>query len=245
LEESAIMGGVYAERPAPGLACIWVHVIEGPTRILPDACSDLIWRAGEGAWLAGPDTTATLTELPDGTVLVGARFAPGAGGPALGRPLEAVRDQDVPLPGLVDPGLEPAEALRELTAAALRLTRAGPADRAVLEAARRLAADPRRRVPALADELGLSERQLRRRCLAAAGHTPKTLQRVLRLQRVVRAMDAGERDLARLAAEHGFADQAHLTGECTDLAGMPPARLAATRSGGAGTRAAGTTSRRT
>jgi AraC-like DNA-binding protein len=224
---------VYAERPAPGLACVWVHVVEGPTRILPDACSDLIWRRGEGAWLAGPDTTAAVAELPSGSVLVGARFAPGAGGPALDLALERVRDQRMPLPGLLDPDLEPAEALRELTAAATRMTRAAPADRAVLEAARRLAADPRHRVPELADELGLSERQLRRRCLAAAGYAPKTLARVLRLQRVVRAIDAGERDLARLAADHGFADQSHLSGECTELAGLTPAALALSRAGGA------------
>jgi AraC-like DNA-binding protein len=237
------MGGVYAERPAPGLACVWVHVVERPTRILPDACSDLIWRAGEGAWLAGPDTTAALAQLPAGTVLVGARFAPGAGGPALGLQLESVRDRRVPLPGLVDPALEPAQALRELAAAALRMTHEGPADRAVLEAARRLAADPRRRVPALAAELGLSERQLRRRCLAAAGHAPKALQRVLRLQRVVRAIDAGERDLARLAADHGFADQAHLTGECSELAGLSPAALVRTRSSSAAAAAGRTTAR--
>jgi AraC-like DNA-binding protein len=221
---------VYRERPAAGLACVWVHVADGPARILPDACSDLVWRAGEGAWLAGPDTTAAVADLPAGTVLVGARFAPGAGGPALRRSLEGVRDQRLPLPDLgVDPGLVPAEALRRLTAAAQRMALAGPPDRAVLEAARRLHADPRARVPALADDLGLSERQLRRRCLAAAGHAPKTLGRVLRLQRVVRAIDAGEDDLARLAADHGYADQAHLTHDCTELAGLAPAALIRSR----------------
>ena len=222
---------MYRERPAAGLACVWVHVTDGPARILPDACSDLIWREGVGAWLAGPDTTAAVADLPPGTVLVGARFAPGAGGPALRRSLESVRDQRLALPGLgVDPGLEPAEALRRLTTAAQRMALENPPDRAVLEAARRLRADPRARVPVLADDLVLSERQLRRRCLVAAGHAPKVLQRVLRLQRVVRAIDAGEDDLARLAADHGYADQAHLTSESTALAGLSPAALVRCRS---------------
>jgi AraC-like DNA-binding protein len=228
---------VYRELPAPaaapGLACLWVQRVEpgaGPTRILPDACSDLIWIQHAGVHLAGPDTTAAVAELPPGTLLIGARFGPGAGGPALGRSLEGLRDQRLPLPGVLDPDLDPQDALRRLTARAAAMVSAAPPDDAVREAARRLAADPRRRTGALAADLGLSERQLRRRCLAAAGHAPKPLQRVLRLQRVVRAMDAGEHDLARLAADHGYADQAHLTGDCSDLAGLPPAALLRSRS---------------
>ena len=50
----------YRERPAPGaLDCLWVRVAgeEGErTDVLPDACSDLIWRAARGAFVAGPDT---------------------------------------------------------------------------------------------------------------------------------------------------------------------------------------------
>ena len=36
-------------------------------------------------------------------------------------------------------------------------------------------------------------------------------------------------DLARLALDAGYADQAHMTAECTRLAGAPPARLLAAR----------------
>jgi AraC-like DNA-binding protein len=39
----------------------------------------------------------------------------------------------------------------------------------------------------------------------------------------------GGPDLAWLAAETGYADQAHLTRECVRLAGLPPAALAAQR----------------
>jgi AraC-like DNA-binding protein len=216
---------VYRELAAPPLACLWIRTGGDTTRVLPDACSDLIWQAGRGAFVAGPDTgPVPVTSAPD-TVFVGARFGPGAGGAALGRPLSELRDRRVELAELdrrlADrlPGdLEPDEAARRLAAIALA---APPADAAIAEAARRLQ-QPRTRVETLAQDLGLSERQLRRRCNAAAGYGPKTLQRVLRFRRF---LSAGDRDLARAALDAGYADQSHLTRECTRLAGRPPAAL--------------------
>jgi methylphosphotriester-DNA--protein-cysteine methyltransferase len=86
-------------------------------------------------------------------------------------------------------------------------------------AARRVA---RQDVGALAREIYVSERQLRRRFHAAVGYGPKTLARVLRFRRFVEAIDRGHTDLAALAWEAGYADQAHLTREATRLAGLPP-----------------------
>jgi AraC-like DNA-binding protein len=50
---------------------------------------------------------------------------------------------------------------------------------------------------------------------------------VLRFQRFLHAARAAgpERSLARLAADTGYADQAHLTRESRDLAGLPPGAL--------------------
>jgi AraC-like DNA-binding protein len=236
----------YRELPPPpalrgAIACLWVRVAGPPgpdVRVLPDGCADLVWRAGEGAFVAGPDTGPVLTTAPAGTVVVGARFAPGAGGPALGRPLEALRDARMEVadlrPGLAArlPGtLEPAAALREVARVTAELVAAGPPDAAVRAAARRLDADPGTRVDALADDLGLSERQLRRRCRAAAGYGPKTLGRVLRFRRYLALCDAEgpDADLAGLAWQAGYADQPHLTRECARLAGMTPAALAQAR----------------
>jgi methylphosphotriester-DNA--protein-cysteine methyltransferase len=70
---------------------------------------------------------------------------------------------------------------------------------------------------------------LRRRCQAAVGYGPKTLQRVLRFRRFVSRVDAtpaARIDLAALAADAGYADQAHLTRECAQLSGLTPAALA-------------------
>jgi methylphosphotriester-DNA--protein-cysteine methyltransferase len=81
--------------------------------------------------------------------------------------------------------------------------------------------------------IGIGDRQLRRRFLDAVGYGPKTLERILRFQRFL--MLEGD-DLARLALEAGYADQAHLTRECTRLAGLPPAALLAEGAGPAGER---------
>ena len=200
--------------------------------MLPDACSDLIWRSGHGALVAGPDTGPSPSSVPAGAVILGVRFVPGAGGPALGLPLRELRDQRLDaaelwpeLAARLTRDLAPREALSGLVALAHTLVAASPPDRAVQAAARRLA-DPRSRVEPLAGGLGLSERQLRRRFHATVGYGPKTLQRVLRFRRLLAGIDCApdNPDFARLAFDAGYADQAHMTRDCGRLAGLSPLR---------------------
>jgi AraC-like DNA-binding protein len=79
---------------------------------------------------------------------------------------------------------------------------------------------------AVADEVGLSTRQLHRRCTTAFGYGPATLARILRFQRFVRSATGvppgGPVGLAGLAAHAGYADQAHLTRECRAITGETP-----------------------
>jgi AraC-like DNA-binding protein len=52
----------------------------------------------------------------------------------------------------------------------------------------------------------------------------------MRLRRFLALAEAdASHDLARAAVEAGYADQPHLTRECTQLAGLPPAALLAAR----------------
>jgi AraC-like DNA-binding protein len=78
----------------------------------------------------------------------------------------------------------------------------------------------------LAQRVGLSERQLLRRCRDALGYGPKTLGRIFRFQRFqsIAAAKPGA-GLAELAADAGYSDQPHLTRECVRLAGVTPAML--------------------
>jgi AraC-like DNA-binding protein len=236
----------YTEWRAPdalrgAVACLWAQVnTEGADRaglVLPDGCTDLIWEQARGAFVAGPDTGPVPTTMAAGTVILGVRFRPSAGGPALGIPLSELRDQRVDLADLrpADAGRLPA-ALDPQTAAArvldvtAALVDSGAPDPAVTWAAR-LLRDPQTRIEDVAVAVGLSMRHLRRRCHAAVGYGPKTLQRVLRFRRFVSRIDAcpGVLDLAAIAAEAGYADQAHLTRECGSLSGLTPVVLARQR----------------
>ncbi|MGA5757594.1 DUF6597 domain-containing transcriptional factor [Nonomuraea bangladeshensis] len=82
-----------------------------------------------------------------------------------------------------------------------------------------------RSVSEVARDLGLSERQLHRRSLTAFGYAPKTLQRIVRFQRALRLARAGV-PLATVAAEAGYADQAHLSHEVKRLSGVSLRTLA-------------------
>jgi AraC-like DNA-binding protein len=221
------------------LTCLWVAVVPdgepAVSDVLPDACTDLIWQSGHGAYVAGPDTGPAPAPIPGGTVLVGARFGPGAGGAALGIPLAELRDQRVDLadclPELarrLPADLPPDSALAAVTRLSARLATSGPPDLAVVHGARLLASHDS--VSALSDVLGLSERQLRRRFDTAVGYGPKTLHRVLRFRGVLAQLSrtGPATDLADLAIQAGYADQAHLTRETTRLAGRPPGALART-----------------
>jgi AraC-like DNA-binding protein len=221
------------------IACLWVRVsppdaAPSVTAVLPDGCADLIWQHGRGAFIAGPDTGPAPADMPPGTILVGARFWPGAGGPALGLPLADLRDQRIDLadavPGLarrLPADLTPAQALTALMALSAQLVTAGPPDKLVV-AGTRLLASGAGSVTDLSRALAVSERQLRRRFDVAVGYGPKTMQRVLRFRRVIGELTATAHyvDLADLAMRAGYADQAHLTRETTRLAGLPPAALA-------------------
>ena len=77
---------------------------------------------------------------------------------------------------------------------------------------------------ALAEGFRVSERTVQRALRATVGRGPKWVSRRIRLQEVVRALTAGGGDtLATLAVELGYADQAHLTRDFRNTAGVAPA----------------------
>ena len=220
-------------RPPPGLepvvACLWEHepAEERAQRIVPDGCIDLIWLAEREFVVAGADTGPRLVRLPAGIRSTGIRLRPGAAGALLGLPASELRDRQVAL-ALVwgEPGLEEAVALagparrRELLAEAVARRGVVP-DPLVRGAAGRLSV-PGARVAGVAAELGVSERQLHRRMLAAVGYGPKVLARVARLRRLVTGTDAS---LAFRALGAGYASQAHMTDEVRRLTGLTPVRF--------------------
>ena len=237
----------YAEWPAPvalrhAVACLWSAVAEedADTLVLPDACSDLIWEQGKGAYVAGPDTGPNPARARAGTTMFGVRFRASAGGPVLGLPLSELRDQRVDLADVLPAvarrlpaTLDPQVAEISVLDLAARLVADSEPDKVVAHAAHMLN-DPRIRTEDVAAELALSTRQFRRRCHDTAGYGPKTLQRILKFRRFVARIDAWSEnlDLAAIAADVGYADQAHLTRECARLAGLTPTALMKVRGAG-------------
>lgn len=83
-------------------------------------------------------------------------------------------------------------------------------------------------VAAVAAEVGWSRRHLTTQVGAELGLSPKAYQRVARFQTAHRRLHAlartGRPSLAAVAADTGYADQAHLTREWVELGGCTPAR---------------------
>lgn len=223
----------YRERPARiAGADLWTRTAEGGEyRILPDGCMDLLLM-DDDLIVAGPDSRAWTGSAPRGMRYAGIRFSPGAAPGFLGVPARELLNQRVRLADLWSPNrsrrlldrireapdhataldLEVAELLEEptdrLTAHVLRSVRGG--------LLRGTAG-----VSRLAATIGLSERQLHRRCLDAFGYGPKTLDRVLWMNVALDHARTGL-PLADVAVLTGYADQAHFTRDVKALTGLPP-----------------------
>jgi AraC-like DNA-binding protein len=235
-------------RPAPDLAdqlvCAWRGDLGDAVMPLPDERLDLIWVDDGSLWLSGPETTSWSRGYPPGTTAVGVGFQPGVGPPLLHLAASEVRDTRVRLEALW--GDRQARELAERVAAhpddrgrAWELERAvrrlAPRARSVDDVALQVTArlnQPRAvSVCELAGVVGLSERQLYRRCLAAFGYGPAVLARMLRLQRALRLARShqGRLRLAELAAAAGYFDQQHLAHEVRAIMGTTPTRLLRSR----------------
>jgi AraC-like DNA-binding protein len=231
-----------ARLPRPTLArhveCVWAARSENDPPLLPDAAVELVW-SGSGLFVRGADTRAYPVDAFPARTFVVVRFRPGAAAAVLGLYGTDLADARVGVSALW--GRDEMERLESLLAACTTPREAAdvledivasrvsglpdPAVEAVVAALRH----PNARVATLADRIGLSERQLLRRCTSALGYGPKTLQRIFRFQRfralAANRAGAGLAGLAELAAHAGYADQPHLTRECVRLAGVTPAAL--------------------
>lgn len=220
---------MYSERASslPYVVAWWsVTASSRASRILPDGCLDIIWQDGR-VFVAGPDTTAQIGCASPGSRCFALRFGSGTGPGVLGVPASSLIDQQVPLDALV-----PAPTVRRLSSsddplAALTAFAAGRwADPDPVMVALASAARAGRPVSAIAARSGLSARQLQRRSNAAFGYGPKMLERILRMQRAVSMARRGS-PFARVSAEAGYADQAHLAREVRAMAGVPLGTLIA------------------
>lgn len=240
------MSAWYVPRPVPArlageLVCTWTATPAGEHRLVPDGCVDVVWLDDGRAWLCGTETEAWTFRLPPGLTGAGVRFRPAVAAAVFGVDGDEIADRRVPLGDVLPDRLARRLDERLLAApdddarhAALLDEAAGwsaRAPRAVDPVARAAAACAVRPRPSpvdqLADALGLSPRQVHRRCLRAFGYGATTLTRILRLQRFIALTRSGGSSLAGLAAQAGYADQAHLARDCRRIAGLTPTALVA------------------
>jgi AraC-like DNA-binding protein len=245
----ALTTGHFHERPvtAPlqeSFACVWVHRMQEaaapPILVIPDGTIDVQWIDGR-LRVAGPDKEPATEVVPAGSTVIGFRFRPAVAAAWLHAPMAELLGQRVLLDDLwgakatrlaarvrADRGIDDliaslADALAQCRPArppvdvpmraAYDLIKHGPPPGAPL-------------VPWLARALAMSDRTLRRRFDESFGYGPKTLDRILRYQRYLQqSRVAGAGSIAMLAADAGYADQAHLVRESRRLSGSTPAAI--------------------
>jgi len=198
----------------------------------PDGCIDILYDRANGLRAIGSMTAKQSFDLAEGAYLTGIRFRPGLARPFLGISAAELTDGSAPLDDLFP--RRARELMRKLDDApsiqeAMRRMQAefqAPAhplnsvQRAISEMA---ALNGKACLETVASHARLNLRQFRRRCLEESGLTPKFLSRILRFRHARRcASKTGKPDWARIAAEAGYFDQAHLIRDFQSFTGLTP-----------------------
>lgn len=160
----------------------------------------------------------------------GVAFRPGCFRPLLGGPVSAITDRTLPAAAIFDGAALPDAATKDTVDAFLlaHLPEPDPATETAAGLVERIAGTPDlTRVDVLAAAAGLSVRGLQRLFSEYVGVAPKWVIRRYRLHEITERLAAGgDVDWAGLAADLGYADQAHLTRDFTRLVGEPPTTYA-------------------
>jgi len=239
---------------AEHVECYWTVDVDRPPAtvdLVPDGLVDVTFRYfetdGEGepaAFVTGPTTEHVRYRHERVVHLLGVGLRPGSAPALLGVPVAALAPQWTPLEDVIGPvasGLaarvlaEPTLPGRLAALDAFLLARAdaaardGRSDDRVDDAIRHIthrAGDLA--MTALAHDVATSSRTLGRLFDDWIGMGPKRFARIVRAQAALRrlAADPGT-DLAALAADLGYADQAALSRELRAFAGSTPRGLAA------------------
>lgn len=232
--------------PAPDLAPFVEHfwiveweLADGVThvqRTLPYPCVHLVFDQGRTA-IFGVMTGAFEYLLRGRGRVLGVRFRAGGFRAYLGGQVQAITDQSMRLSQLF--ACDDAEAERQvlgapgddgmITAASALLRQALPAPDGEIERIAAILATIEAhpgltRVQELAERSRLSVRRLQLLFKEYVGVSPKWVIRRNRLHDAADQLAAGTPvDLARLAQELGYFDQAHFTSDFEKLVGKPPA----------------------
>ena len=224
-----------------------------PQRLLPDGCVELILNFGDrfrehkGAdqsslqplrFVVGQMTRPVLVSPTGSVQLLGIRFAPGGTLPFFHCPPGELTNTITPLADIAaafDQHLSEQvyeargwpEKIRLIEAVLIKLlgTKKGltPSLQGTISTIIREGGQTS--IDVLANNLGISGRQLERRFVREVGLGPKLLCRILRFQQVFRAVESGDPSWARIAADCGYYDQAHLIRDFRQFAEQTPSLI--------------------
>lgn len=219
----------------------WTLTVAEPVvrlRMIPDGRIDAIVDLDTcEAFVAGPSHRPFDVEHVRPTRLLGATMSPEAAATFLGAGIGPIGPGWRALESLLGPIairiVEQIVAFENIQAkiAALEtilLARIGVADRRVSRAIGEVRRSGGRiGVAALSRSSGSSQRNLTRLFDQWVGLPPKTFARIARVQEVMRRMrKSPQQSLKALAAELGFADQAHMSREVKRITGVQPGQMA-------------------
>ena len=222
--------------PAPDLAAwvekywvvSWDYAEPYRQKIVPYPSVHLTFRDG-GAQVRGVCSGHRIEVLDGRGGIVGVTFRAGCFRPFLGAPVSAITDRVVEASRLFGPALpDPPEVAAVEDYLRRHLPAPDPRADEAADIVALIAAKPElTRVDALAGELGTSVRALQRRFAEYVGIGPKWVIRRYRLHEVTERLAAGVAiDWAALAADLGYADQAHFTRDFKDMFGETPTSYA-------------------
>jgi AraC-like DNA-binding protein len=191
--------------------------------------------ARRDSFVAGLHTSPTIVHAAASWECIELRLTPLGARRILGLPMHELANRTIDAADVLPGSGELAERLHDsrswderfdLVESFLtgRLVDAKPAAAGVEWAWQRLrTTGGRAAIRGLADELGWSQRRLIARFREQIGLTPKAAARVLRFDRAVRALVSSRTgELAAIAYDCGYFDQAHLNRYFRDLAGTTP-----------------------
>jgi AraC-like DNA-binding protein len=194
------------------------------------------------ALLVGPSTGLSTQELTGSGWALGTMLQPAAGLALVGGPVDRLTDKAVPLAdhdlvlrvrGAVagqpdDPGRRQSAvaAVEEWLTALLPVDEEGLLVNAIVEY---VEGEPEvHRVGQVCDKFAITERTLQRLTARRIGLSPKWLIQRRRLHEAAERLSDAERpDLARVAADLGYADQAHFGRDFRAVTGLTPGEFAA------------------
>ncbi len=209
-------------------------------RVIPDGMLSIAYirsRFFETIAFVGPRTEAHNPPTRPGDSVWGIRFQPGAAKILFGVSLAALRDQvgdaRAVFPDFAGPLFErlktadrPERAAGLFDEALLNVVKTVGFEPDPLAAAVHRIGETDETVSSMAAAAGLSERQFRRRFIELVGLTPKEFARIRRLRRSAIKLVGDSLGWADIAAESGYADQAHLSRDYTRMMGVTPTSLA-------------------